>query len=220
MTVLGIDEAGRGPVLGSMFIGGVLVAQDELDALEELQLKDSKELSDEQREDFVPQITDIAADTHVTEVTASEIDELREIMSLNMIELNGFARIIERFDPDKVVIDLPEPDADRFVKKLRNEIDGDTTGIEIIAEHKADENHPIVSAASILAKSSREHHVATINETYGVDVNTGYPHDEQTLTFLETYVQEHGQLPEEARESWSTAQRIIGENQQKGLSDF
>ncbi len=220
MKLLGIDEAGRGPVLGSMFIGGVLVDSDDTETLEQLQLKDSKELADEQREDFVPQITEVATDTHVKEVTATEIDELREIMSLNMIEINGFAHIIDALGPDKVVIDLPEPNANRFVKKLRNQIDGDTDHIDMIAEHKADKNYPIVSAASILAKSQREHHITQLNKKYGANVDSGYPHDEQTTQFLEDHLQEHGHLPEETRESWSTAQRIKAENQQQGLGDF
>ncbi len=222
MKLLGIDEAGRGPVLGSMFIGGVLVDEKDMDTLNGLELKDSKELDDDQREAFVPQITDVALDTHVKEVTATEIDELRQIMSLNRIEINGFVHIIQELEPDKVVIDLPEPDGDRFGKKIRNELPDVPRyqDLEIVAEHKADENYPIVSAASILAKSEREHHVAALNNRYGVDVNTGYPHDEKTTTFLEEYILRNGELPDETRTSWSTAQRIKEKHEQRGLEDF
>lgn len=222
MKILGIDEAGRGPVLGSMFIGGVLVSEDDMDALSELALKDSKQLSDGAREGFVPEITELAGNTHVKEVTASEIDELRQIMSLNVIEINAFAAIIEALEPDKVFIDLPEPDGDRFCKKIKSELPDSSQfqDMTFIAEHKADENYPIVSAAGILAKSRREAHVATLNEKYDADIDSGYPHDENTTAFLESHLQQHGELPEETRTSWSTAQRIKAENEQRGLSDF
>lgn len=222
MKILGIDEAGRGPVLGSMFIGGVLVYKDDMDTLEELALKDSKDLTDTQREDFVPQITDIAADTHVKEITANEIDELSKIMSLNVIEINGFAQIIEALEPDNVFIDLPEPDGDRFVRKIKNELPEDAAfqDIDVVAEHKADENYPIVSAASILAKSGRERHTAKLKDKYGVDFDSGYAHDEKTLQFLKDHLTEHGEMPEEARMCWSTAKRIKNESQQSGLGDF
>ncbi len=219
MRICGIDEAGRGAVLGSMFIGGVLVREEDMDDLAALGLKDSKDLSDRQREDFVPQIEEVAAATTVTEVTATQIDEMREIMSLNVIELKAFAQIIAEFEPEKAIIDLPEPDGERFGNKIRAELP-EGQDLDIVAEHKADENYPIVSAASILAKSAREHHTADLKETYGVDFRTGYPHDADTIDFLKDYLAEHGELPPETRMSWSTAQRIIAESEQSGLSDF
>lgn len=220
MNILGIDEAGRGAVLGSMFIGGVLVAEDDMQALGDLGLKDSKLLNDAQREAFVPRIEELAAGAAVREVAASEIDELREIMSLNVIELKTFAQLIEQLEPDSVFIDLPEPDGERFVKKIKNELDGRFDDVDMVAEHEADDTYPIVSAASILAKSAREAHTAELKEKYGVDFRTGYSHDEDTITFLEDYLAEHGELPEETRLSWRTAQRIREEHEQSGIDDF
>lgn len=220
MKILGIDEAGRGAVLGSMFIGGVLVDEDDMNELGQMGLKDSKDLTDEQREAFVPQIEKLASGTYVKEITANDIDELRKIMSLNVIELNGFARIIEELEPDQVIIDLPEPNGDRFIKKIRNELDDGFEDVVMIAEHKADQNYPIVSAASILAKSAREAHTAELKDKYGVDFHTGYSHDEDTITFLKKFLQGHGELPEETRLSWATAKRIKEENEQRGLEDF
>jgi len=222
MQVLGIDEAGRGPVLGSMFIGGVLVDSADMDALTDLGLKDSKQLTDTTREAFVPEITELAAATQVQEVTANEIDELRQIMSLNMIEINGFATLIEELEPDKVFIDLPEPDGDRFAKKLRNQLPDSEQfqDLAIVAEHAADAEYPIVAAASILAKSQREAHVADLRERYDATFDSGYSHDTATITFLEEYVQDHGELPDAARASWATARRITEDHEQQGLTDF
>ncbi len=220
MKILGVDEAGRGAVFGSMFIGGVLVDEDDMDALEQLGLKDSKELSDAKRDGFVQPIEDLAAATVVKEVTASEIDELREVTNLNVIELRTFAKIVEETGPDKAFIDLPEPDGERFANKIRNELPDGFKEVDIVAEHGADETYPIVSAASILAKSAREAHTAELKEKYGVDFRTGYSHDQDTISFLEDYLQQHGELPEETRMSWSTAQRIVEESEQAGLGEF
>ncbi len=219
--ILGIDEAGRGPVIGSLFIGGVSIEEDRLGDLEGIGLKDSKKLADRRRKDFDPKIREIADEVHVKEVTASEIDELRKIMSLNKIELGAFSEVISLLKPDKAYIDLPEPDGERFGKKIKAELEEDITdGLEIVAEHGADDEYPIVSAASILAKNAREEHVAELKEKYGVDFKSGYPHDKPTIKFLKDYLERNGELPQETRMSWSTAERIIKECRQGSLSDF
>jgi len=220
MKILGTDEAGRGAVLGSMFIAGVLIDDSDRDELGEMGLKDSKELTDEVRDGFVEPIKERAESTVVKEVTASEIDELREVTNLNVIELRTFASIIEELEPDKAFIDLPEPDGERFANKIRNELPEGFKEVEMVAEHEADDTYPIVSAASILAKSAREAHTADLKDKYGVDFRTGYSHDQDTITFLKDYLAEHGELPEETRMSWSTAQRIVEESEQAGLEDF
>lgn len=213
-----MDEAGRGPVIGSMFIGGFLA--DEVDVeLEDLDVKDSKKLSDKKREGLRGQLEQYG-DVFLKEVTASEVDDLREVMSLNEIEIQAFADVIERADPDKVIIDLPEPDAAKFISKLKRELPEKFSDREFVAEHEADDKYPIVSAASIAAKSARENHVEELHRKYGYDFRSGYPHDKPTINFLEKYLDEKGEMPPETRMSWSTAQRIVKESSQKGLEDF
>ncbi len=218
--VLGIDEAGRGPVIGSMFIAGVMVHEDQLPALESLGLKDSKKLSDAQRIGFAPKIEEVAEKTVVHEVTAQQIDELRKVMSLNEIELRGFAKIVDACFPDKVFMDLPEPNGERFSLKVKSLIDDELANISMVAEHKADDTYPIVSAASILAKNAREEHVKDLHGKYGVDFRTGYPHDQDTIQFLKDYYTQHRELPAETRLSWSTAQRVVNEAKQSRLGNF
>jgi len=218
MKVLGLDEAGRGPVIGSMFIGGFLAEEADVE-LEDLDVKDSKKLSDKKREGLRDQLEEYG-DVFLKEVSASEIDELREVMSLNEIEVQAFADVIERADPDKVIIDLPEPDAAKFVAKLKRELPGNFSDREFVAEHEADDKFPVVSAASIAAKSARENHIEQLHSKYGYDFKSGYPHDKPTTNFLEKYLDEKGEMPPETRMSWSTAERIIKENSQKGLGEF
>jgi ribonuclease HII len=216
--VLGIDEAGRGPVIGSMFIGGFMVDEEKLDELEELGVKDSKKLSDKKRERLRDEL-DGFGETFLVEFTASKIDDLRDVMSLNEIELKGFAELVDRAEPDQVFMDLPEPDGDRFIGKVQELMKTDTD-LEFTAEHGADDTFPVVSAASIVAKSARENHVEELQKKYGYDFKSGYPHDEPTINFLEDYLEEKGELPPETRMSWSTAQRIVHEGDQEDLTNF
>jgi len=219
VKVLGIDEAGRGPVVGSMFIGGFLVEEEDLESVEELGVKDSKKLSDMKRENLRGRLEEFG-DVFLEEITADDIDDLREVMSLNEIELKGFADLIERAEPDKVIMDLPEPDGDRFIGKVKDLLDSNGEGIDFTAEHGADDTFPVVSAASIVAKSARESHVEELHRKYGYEFASGYPHDKPTIECLEKFVEEKGELPPETRLSWSTAERILKESRQNSLGDF
>ena len=217
--ILGIDEAGRGPVIGSMFIGGFLVEEEKLEELENLGVKDSKKLSDKKRESIRDKLESVG-DVFLEEITASEIDDLREVMSLNEIELKGFADLVDRAEPDEVIMDPPEPDGNRFIGKVKDLLDSDGEKIDFTAEHGADDTFPVVSAASIVAKSARESHVEKLQQKYGYDFKSGYPHDEPTIEFLEKFIEEKDRLPEETRLSWSTAERILRKHQQGSLQDF
>lgn len=217
--ILGIDEAGRGPVIGSMFVGGFLIEEEDIPEIEELGVKDSKKLSDKKRESIRGRLENHGK-ALVIEIEAGEIDELRRVMSLNEIEIKAFTDVIGRTDADKVIVDLPEPNADRFINKLKDQLPARFSDVEFVAEHGADDTYPVVSAASIVAKSARESHVDELKKKYGYDFASGYPHDEPTISFLEKYVEEKGELPKETRKSWSTAERILNEASQKGLGDF
>ena len=219
MKVLGIDEAGRGPVIGSMFIGGFVTDEKDLDRLEDLGVKDSKKLSDSRREGIRKDLGEIG-DSIVEEFTASSIDSMMEGMTINRIEIKGFARVIDQADPDKVVMDLPEPDAEEFIEKIKKSMNSDSQDIEFTAEHGADDSFPVVSAASIVAKSARESHVEELHSKYGYDFASGYPHDKPTINFLERYLDQEGELPPETRRSWSTAERLLDQHQQNSISDF
>jgi len=217
--ILGIDEAGRGPVIGSMFVGGFVIEEEDIPEIEELGVKDSKKLSDKKRESIRDRLENHGK-ALVKEIEAGEIDELRRLMSLNEIEIKAFTDVIGRTDADKVIVDLPEPNADRFINKLKDQLPARFSDVEFVAEHGADDTYPVVSAASIVAKSARESHVDELKKKYGYDFASGYPHDEPTISFLEKYLEEKGELPKETRKSWSTAERILKEASQKGLGDF
>jgi len=219
VKVLGIDEAGRGPVLGSMFIGGFLIDEKETSKLEDIGAKDSKKLSDRKRENIRGKLDSIG-DIYLEKFTASSIDRMMDVMSINDIELKGFADVIDRAEPDKVIMDLPEPDAEKFIGKIKDLMDTEHHQVEFVAEHGADDEYPVVSAASIVAKSARESHVEDLHSKYGYDFASGYPHDKPTIEFIEKYIEQEGELPSETRKSWSTAQRLMKQSSQNTLGDF
>ena len=218
VKLLGIDEAGRGPVIGSMFVAGVMV-EEELDELNDIDVKDSKKLSDNKRERLYDELDDVGK-VFVEEVSASEIDDLREVMSLNDVELKAFTDIIKQAKPDKVIMDLPENDGDKFIEKVKDMLPDSLQGIDFVAEHEADDKFPVVSAASIIAKTRRENHIAKLVEKYGVDFGSGYPHDKPTREFLKGFYKEEGVFPKETRMSWNSVQKLKNEVAQQSMEDY
>ena len=115
-----------------------------------------------------------------------------------------------------MIIDCPHPQPSRFLQSLSSFVSVEN----VVAEHKADEKYPIVSAASIIAKVTRDGIIESYKEEYG-EIGSGYPSDPKTINFLKRYVEEFGELPKIARKSWKTSKRILEENKkQKNLLDY
>lgn len=218
MLVLGIDEAGRGPVIGSMIIGGVLDTDRASIAYSEMGCKDSKLVPPEKREELKEKILSRSKEARFIEVSASEIDFLRGRMSLNEIEAKKMAELVQMFDekPEQLIIDCPDTIPDNFLRRLHKYLG---PNINAIIEHKADVNHPIVSAASIIAKCERDDSVRRLEERYG-PLGTGYPHDPLTKKFLEECFQSTGKFPSCVRKSWETARVFQERKCQKMLSEY
>lgn len=214
--VLGLDEAGRGPVIGSMFISGFQTGLPSAE-LSSVGVKDSKKLSDKQRRSLYDDLQEIG-EPKTIEVTAQELDARMKNSTINEIELEAFADIIGGTNCSKAYVDLPEPDENAFVSKVKQKISGETP--EIVAEHGADDRYDVVSAASIIAKTKREEHVKRLHKKYGRDFKSGYPHEEETIEFMKSYCSEKGSLPPEARKSWSTSKRVVSEAEQLSLEGF
>ncbi len=210
--ILGIDEAGRGPVIGPMVIAGVI-----LDCIPE-GVKDSKELTKEERESLFNEICKNCIEYNYVMIQPWEIDEKRRIMSLNELEALKIAELIESFEnsPKEIVVDAPDIVADQFALRIKKYL---KDPVKIKAEHRADKKYPEVSAASIIAKVVRDREIEKLEEKYG-RIGTGYPHDEDTLRFIERWIDENGELPMFARKSWWTSIRLLDKKFQKKLNDF
>ena len=210
--ILGIDEAGRGAVIGPMVIAGVLV-EDQSD-LVEIGVRDSKELSPEQRKELYSQILSTVKDFVVIKLPAFKIDEMRKRYSLNYIETIKMAEIINILKPSRVFVDCPYTSPTRFISELQALLKHSP---EVIAEHKADSKYPVVAAASIIAKVERDREIEMLKEKLGMDFGVGYPHDPRTVELLKKLSPNY---PEFVRKSWLTACEIAESKKQKTLGDF
>jgi len=203
---IGIDEAGRGPVIGSLFVAGVL----NFEGLEVLGVRDSKRLSSKRREQLAKLIVD-ATEVQVVELTAKEIDERRKSQSMNEITVDLFARIIELLHPDRVYVDAADVNPERFAYNLRKKCSIRERDIEIISEFKADVNYPVVSAASIVAKVHRDRSIRELATEIGTEIGSGYPADPRTIQFLKRLLDDRkdkNSIPAYVRQSWKTFERL------------
>jgi len=212
--ICGIDEAGRGPVLGPMVVCGIAVESD--DKLRKLGVKDSKQLSPKRREELAAKITKLAR-VEVIEVSADEIDRMRTRMTMNELEARIFATIIDRLEPQTAYLDAADVDEDNFGKAVKSHL---KCSPKIISEHKADENHPVVSAASIIAKVNRDRRVREIESEIGRPIGSGYQTDEVTMGFLKTWINENGSCPPHTRRSWEPAQNLMRLKDVRRLDQF
>lgn len=227
MIIIGIDEAGRGPVLGPMVVCAFAIEKDREEELKKLGVKDSKELTKNKRA-YLKKLLEDFGYVEKKILKAEEINELMNSMNLNEIEINAFSEVaknlIEKLnikDEDvEIYLDACSTNAKKFENSFKEKIDDiikeRNLNIKIIAEHKADAKYPIVSAASIIAKVERDEIIDNYKKIYG-DIGSGYPSDPKTIKFLEDYFKKHKKLPNIARTHWKTCQRILNKSKQTKL---
>ena len=151
--VLGIDEAGRGPVFGPMIMCGALIAEKKLKQLPKIGVKDSKSLAPKRRVTLSSRIVDILDGHILLEISPREIDRSVEKNELNILEAKKMAELIEKLRADIVYVDSPQTSTEKYTKRIR---EGLSFEPKIIAENYAETKYPIVAAASILAKVKRD----------------------------------------------------------------
>jgi len=208
MLVAGVDDAGRGAVIGPLVIAGVLVKEEDLPRLKELGVKDSKLLSPHRREVLAAEIRKLVQKYAVLKLQPEEIDVVvksgRKLHKLNWLEAQTMARVIETLKPDKVYVDASDVLEQRFKQHI---LECMSFKVDIISEHKADRNYVAVSAASIIAKVERDREVAELALVYG-DFGSGYPSDQRTMNFLKQLVEGAGEYPAFIRKSWKPAKKV------------
>ncbi len=194
----GIDEAGRGPVIGPMVIA---VVCSDPDSIKKIGVKDSKALSEPTREKMFDAIVKSADHVEFIIVGEEEIDDSTFKNELNFLEAKVISRLIK--PGNDYTIDCPDVNEERF-SRLLTELTGNS---KITSKHKADVNFPLVSAASIIAKVTREREISRIKKEIG-DFGSGYPSDEKTISFLKDYFRKNRKLPPHVRKSWKTVNTI------------
>ena len=223
MLVLGIDDAGRGPVIGPMVLAGCLMDKEDEKEFRRLGVKDSKQLTEKRREFLADMIREKAETFEAIIVHPDEIENHNKNgVKLNEVEAFACAKIINKINKGykdiKVIIDCPSTSIVKWKEFLESHIEN-PGNIELSCEHKADRNHIAVSAASIIAKSVREKEMLRLKEKYGHDMGSGYTSDPTTSQFLKRNVKK---LHNEGifRKTWSTWKNAMGETEQKKLSEF
>ncbi|MDG6226052.1 MAG: ribonuclease HII [Candidatus Thermoplasmatota archaeon] len=239
---VGIDEAGRGPVIGPMLVCALYCRDPE--RLRELGVRDSKLMDRVSRENIGDRLEGISSWTLV-ELPASAIDLARRRMSLNELEVISFASAVSSLvlgrgvlhpkmpegcavDVDgkapecAVLMDAADVDEMRFTKRVKAACSDiiDVASLSFLGRHRADSEYPEVSAASILAKVRRDRRVEEISREIGSDIGSGYPSDPNTIAFLKGYLARWGDLPPHTRRSWDTARALLSCRRNRTLGDF
>jgi ribonuclease HII len=218
ILVAGIDEAGRGAILGPLVMACVLATKEQEEELLDIGVKDSKELSPDTRTKLERKIKDIVESYAVVKITPQELNELMPRKSLNEIEAMKAAQLLQELTPkpEIVIVDAPDIIAENFSKRIKRFLSLD---VIIKAEHFADSNYAIVGAASILAKVARDSEIEALKKRFG-NVGSGYWHDPLTKSFVQGWVEKHKALPECARIYWEPSVQTLNKKLQKTLGEF
>lgn len=205
MRILGVDDAGRGCVIGPLVVAGVLMDGNCQSKLVELGVKDSKLLSPRRRQTLAEKIRQVSIQTHIVRLTPQEIDKAvkctRKLHKLNRLEAKAMAEVIEALQPDVAIVDASDVLPDRYKQHVVEYL---SFHVEVISEHKADKNYPVVSAASIIAKVERDRIVEELRAQHG-DFGSGYMSDAKTSIFLEALASSNCGYPDYVRCSWKPA---------------
>jgi len=212
--ICGVDEAGRGPVLGPLIVCGIAVESDR--ALRKLGVRDSKKLTPKKREELAAEISKIAR-IELVEISADEIDSLRGRMTMNEIEAKAFAAIVESLSPEIAYLDAADVDEENFGRAVGANL---KCSAQIVSQHKADDTFPVVSAASIVAKVNRDRRVREIEREIGRPIGSGYQTDGTTMTFLKDWIKENGSCPPHTRRSWEPAKNLMSLKDVRRLDQF
>ncbi len=209
MNVAGVDEAGRGCVIGPLVIAGATFSFENIPKLIDLGVKDSKKLTPRKRNSIINEIKSLALDIRLFEIQPCSIDVVVnkgvKLKKLNYLEAVAMAAVIRSLSPDEAYIDASDVNENRYLEMILRFLPKKP---KLVCEHKADFTYPVVSAASIIAKVRRDMIVAELRDKFG-DFNSGYPSDVKTIRWLETWYKEYIEWPPFVRCSWKPVKRIM-----------
>lgn len=201
--ICGVDEAGKGPVMGPMVVAAVSVENAKL--VENLGFKDSKLLSSQRRLELFNLIKQNYS-YEIEIINVEKIDEYRMKNQLNLLNRKAFEKVISKLNPNVAYVDAADVNEERFGREIKINLTN-PNDTDVISMHKADSMIPVVAAASIIAKQTRELEIKKLKKEIG-DFGSGYPSDERTIKFLKSYFHDNSRWPPGTRKSWKTIERI------------
>jgi ribonuclease HII len=206
-----------------MVIAGVRTTEDAVKEFTELGVKDSKRLTPGRRKELAEAIGG-RAKVFKEILSADRIDSERKKETLNIIEARNYAKVLAHLlldlEPEEVkgttaYVDSVDVDEKRFRDTIKAFLPDTLKGVKIVSKHKADDIYPVVGAASIIAKTTRDGEVERIAGELGKELGSGYPSDPATVQFLKDWYLEKGELPPYVRRSWKTVKDLIKEHDTK-----
>ena len=210
-SVIGIDEAGRGPVIGPMVVYKIKLPKTDYKILKKIGVDDSKKLSKIKRKKIYQLILKESEinnwEIFVNICKASDIDIGRKKMNINELEINLFSESILQvstaYDNDEIFLDACDVNEDRFGVSVRNKLGSLWRDNIIISKHKMDQRNLAVGAASIIAKVVRDEEILRIGNKLDFQIGSGYPSDPITIIAVKKMIT--SEYPhDELRWSWAT----------------
>ena len=212
--IAGVDDVGRGPIMGPLVIAGVLIPDEAQEGLRAMGVRDSKLLTPEARTRLDAKIRSIATKVAFVEAQPKEIDNFvlhgGRLRRLNFLEARMMAQVIGQLGPEEAYVDASDVNEARYAESIREFLPDHLKGMKIFSEHHADRTYPVVSAASIIAKVMRDAAIESLHGDYG-DFGSGYITDPKTMSFLREWRRTHPEYPPIVRLSWKTIKEIEAE---------
>jgi ribonuclease HII len=211
-VICGVDEAGKGSVLGPLVVAGVVCGSE--DEARAVGARDSKTLSPARREEIYADI--VSRFRVATRVIPPERIDARPRLSLNTCVARAHAAVVSELRPGMAILDACDVDAKRYGRTVARFL---TCRCSLTSIHEADRRHPVVGAASIVAKVIRDRAIDDLARVHG-EIGSGYPSDPVTIAFLREYLKSRGAPPPFARRSWATTRALLSELHQTRILDF
>jgi ribonuclease HII len=210
----GIDEAGRGSVVGPLVIAGISFNSKNINALKNMAITDSKKTLPWKRKEIFEEILKLCESIFICKINCSTIDKFVKLNGLNKLESKFMTIVADNLIANKIIVDSCDVNPSRFQQEIKKNLIN--KNITIYCYHKADLDNIIVSCASIIAKVTRDNEIAKIKETLGKDIGSGYPSDPKTKTFIKNEI-EIENSKKYIRFSWKPVKQIINKNLQTTL---
>ena len=204
MKICGVDDAGRGSMIGPLVIAGISIEKKDVGKLRKLGVRDSKKLSRKKRELLYKEIIKIVDDFHVIRIPPKTIDKFVFQHNLNHLEAKKMAQVITNLKPYLAYVDSCDVNASRFGREI-SDLSGKS---KVNSYHYADSRFIVVSAASIIAKVSRDRSIARLNKSS--NLGSGYPSDKISVNYVKKLASSKKPLPSSIRKSWKPVQKILG----------
>jgi ribonuclease HII len=205
ILVGGVDEAGRGSIIGPLVVAGVSIRESKIIRLSEMGVRDSKALTPKARARLFGQIMKVADSVCIRKINPVQVDDSVSLRGLNRLEAKVMASVINRIGADEVYVDCCDVNPERYRDYIWQHL---KCSPKVHSMHHADAINVVVSAASIIAKITRDQEVQHIRSRYR-SLGSGYPSDEQTMRFIRRWVKKNGSAPEFARKSWKPLRLML-----------